>query len=220
MDKLELRERIPITNQEKEIFRTLRTNIEFTGIENKIIAITSCMPNDGKSFVSYQLACSFAENGKKTLFIDADLRKSVFNQRVNIHRSLKGLCHFLAGQIPFSDGIYETNEDFLYIMPIGAYPTTPTELLSKDRFAQMLSKLKQVFDYVIIDTPPLGNVVDAAIIAKQCDASILVVASDTYSRKFVQKIHANLKTANPNCLGIVLNKVNVQNSYYCKYYGS
>ena len=67
MDKLELVERVPLTNQEKEVYRTLRTNIEFTGVENRVIAVTSCMPDDGKTTVSFQLACAFAENGKKTL---------------------------------------------------------------------------------------------------------------------------------------------------------
>ena len=80
MDKLELIEKVPLTNREKEIYRTLRTNVEFMGIENRTIAITSCVPDDGKTTVSFNLARAFAENGKKTLYIDADLRKSVFIQ--------------------------------------------------------------------------------------------------------------------------------------------
>ena len=79
-----LLEKVSLTNREKEVYRTLRTNIEFTGIENKVLAVTSCMPDDGKTTVSFQLASTFAENGKKTLYIDADLRKSVFTQRYQI----------------------------------------------------------------------------------------------------------------------------------------
>lgn len=220
MDKLELQNIIPLTNQEKEVFRTLRTNIEFTGIENRVIAVTSCTPDDGKTTVSFQLACAFAENGKKTLYIDADLRKSVFIQRFGIKGKPIGLCHCLSGQASMLDSMYKTNIEYLYVMPVGAYPTNPTELLSKDRLAQMLTELKKAFDYVIIDTPPLASVVDAAIIAKQCDASMLVIASDNSSRKLVKDVVTRLKTANPNFLGVVLNKVPIKNSFYGKYYGN
>ena len=91
MDKLMLAENGLLTNQEKELYRTLRTNVEFTGIENKVIAVTSCMPDDGKTTVSFQLASAFAENGKKTVYIDADLRKSVFAQRFNVKGNPKGI---------------------------------------------------------------------------------------------------------------------------------
>ena len=220
MDKIELIDKSPVTKQEKEVFRTLRTNIEFTGVENRVIAVTSCTPDDGKTTVSFQLACAFAENGKKTLYIDADLRKSVFIQRFSVKGKPVGLCHYLSGQTPILDAMYKTNIERLYVMPVGAYPTNPTELLAKDRLGQMLTELKKAFDYIIVDTPPLGSVIDAAIIAKQCDASMLVLASDNSSRKFVRDVVNRLKVANPHFLGVVLNKVNIKNSYYGKYYGS
>jgi len=219
MDKLELINKTPMSNQEKEVYRTLRTNIEFTGIENKVIAITSCTPDDGKSTVSYQLACAFAENGKKTLLIDADLRKSVFIQRYGIKGKPLGLCHFLSGQAKAAEVLYKTNMEQLYLIPVGVYPSSPTELLAKDRLAQLLDELKKIFDYIIIDTPPLGSVVDAAVIAKQSDASMLVLAADNSSRKFVKNVIVQLKSANPNFLGVVLNKVDIKNSFYGKYYG-
>lgn len=220
MDKLELINKVSLTNQEKEVFRTLRTNIEFTGVENRIITVTSCTPDDGKTTVSYQLACAFAENGKKTLYVDADLRKSVFIQRFGIKSNPMGLSHYLSGQATIMEVLYKTNIERLYVMPVGAYPSSPTELLAKKRLPQMLEELKKAFDYVIIDTPPLGSVVDAAVIAKQCDASMLVLAADNSSRKFVKNVVARLKAANPNFLGVVLNKVDVKNSYYGKYYGA
>lgn len=224
MDKLELVERIPLTNREKEVYRTLRTNIEFTGVENRVIAVTSCVPGDGKTTVSFQLACSFAGNGKKTLYVDADLRKSVFVQRYEIKGNPKGLSHYLSGQEVLSNLIYKTNKEALYVMPVGSFPSNPTELFNKQRFAQLLEEAKKVFDYVIVDTPPLGSVIDAAIIAKVCDASILTLSSDNCSRGAVKSVIAQLKSANPNFLGVVLNKVDTaKSSYYYKknggYYG-
>lgn len=224
MDKLQLVERIPLTNREKEVYRTLRTNIEFTGVENRVIAVTSCLPGDGKTTVSFQLACAFAENGKKTLYIDADLRKSVFVQRYEIKGNPKGLSHYLSGQEALSKLIYKTNREALYVMPVGSFPSNPTELFNKPRFAQLLEEAKKVFDYVIVDTPPLGSVIDAAVIAKICDASILALASDNCSRTFVKSVIAQLRNANPNFLGVVLNKVDMAKSnYYSKknggYYG-
>ena len=165
MDKLQLVEKEPLTNQEKEVYRTLRTNIEFTGVENRVLAITSCMPDDGKSTVSFQLASAFAENGKRTLYIDADLRKSIFVQRFGIEGNPKGLSHYLSGQMGINDVIYSTNKNGLYVIPVGKFPSNPTELFAKDRFGKMLEELKKLFDYIIVDTPPLGSVIDAAVIA-------------------------------------------------------
>ncbi len=220
MDKLELIEKFPMTNQEKEVYRTLRTNVEFMGVENRTIAITSCVPDDGKTTVSYNLAKAFAENGKKTLYIDADLRKSVFVQRYEIEGNPKGLSHYLSGQSALKDVIFKTNKERLFVIPVGAFPSNPTELFNKERFATLLGELKTVFDYIIVDTPPLGSVVDAAVIASKCDASILTLTSDRCSRSFVRDVVAQLRKANPNFLGVVLNKVDVKsNSYYGKKYG-
>lgn len=217
MDKLQLVDRVPLTNREKEVYRTLRTNIEFTGVENRVIAVTSCLPGDGKTSVSFQLACAFAENEKKTLFVDADLRKSVFVQRYEIKGNPKGLSHYLSGQEVLSKLIYKTNKEALYVMPVGSFPSNPTELFSKQRFAQLMEEAKKVFDYVIVDTPPLGSVIDAAVIAKMCDASILTVASNSCSRTAVKNVIAQLRNANPNFLGIVLNKVDMaKSSYYTR----
>lgn len=221
MDKLAILEKGSLTNREKELYRTLRTNIEFTGIENKVLAVTSCMPDDGKTTVSFQLASTFAENGKKTLYIDADLRKSVFTQRYQIQGSPKGLTHYLSGQVTVTDVLYKTNRDRLYVIPVGAFPNNPTELFGKERFGQLLEELKKVFDYIIVDTPPLGSVIDAAVIAKRCDASIMVVSANKCSRRFVKNVIAQLKNANPNFLGVVLNKVQMDSrGYYGRGYHS
>ena len=220
MDKLDLIEKTALTGQEKELYRTLRTNVEFTGIEYKVIAVTRCMPDVGKTTFSFQLECALAENGKKTLYIDADLRKSVFTQRFEVKENPKGISHYLSGQATLTEVLFKTNRERLYVIPVGAFPNNPTELFGKERFGQLLEELKKVFDYVIIDTPPLGSVIDAAVIAKRCDASILVVASDSCSRGFVKSVITRLKNANSNFLGVVLNKVSTKgNTYYGKEYG-
>ena len=105
MEKLEIRDDVELSNREKEVYRTLRTNLEFTGVENRAIAVTSCTPNDGKSVVSYNLSLALAESGKNTLFVDADLRKSVLVHRLNLKNPSKGLSHLLSGQAGANDVI-------------------------------------------------------------------------------------------------------------------
>ena len=220
MESITLNDDNKLSNREKEMYRTLRTNLEFTGVENRVISITSCAPDDGKSTVSFQLACALAESGKSTIYVDADMRRSVFAQRYNIDTEMKGLSHFLSGKIDTSDVIYVTNKERLYVLPTGVFPSNPTELLGNARMDALITALKKVFDYVIIDTPPLGSVIDAAVVSKFCDASMLVLASNTTSRAEAKKVIAQLKTANPNFLGVVLNKVDMKGSgYYYKRYG-
>ena len=220
MESITLNDDNKLSNREKEMYRTLRTNLEFTGVENRVISITSCAPDDGKSTVSFQLACALAEIGKSTIYVDADMRRSVFAQRYNIDTEMKGLSHFLSGKIDTSDVIYVTNKERLYVLPTGVFPSNPTELLGNARMDALITALKKVFDYVIIDTPPLGSVIDAAVVSKFCDASMLVLASNTTSRAEAKKVIAQLKTANPNFLGVVLNKVDMKGSgYYYKRYG-
>lgn len=220
MERIDLVEQQPMTNREKEMYRTLRTNLEFTGVENRVIAITSCAPNDGKSTISFNLASALAENEKSVLYVDADLRKSVFVQRFQIQKKLNGLSHYLAGKLQGTEVVYPTNKKNLFIMPAGTFPSNSTELLNNARMDALIPALKKVFDYVIIDTPPLGSVIDAAVIAKKCDASMLVVASNATPRFFAKKVLEQLKTANPNFLGVVLNKVNrEENRYYYNRYG-
>jgi len=218
MEKITIGEELNLTYQEKESFRTLRTNIEFTGVENRVIAVTSVAPGDGKTTVAYHLASAFEESGHRTLLIDADLRKSVLIHRLGIREAVKGLSYYLAAQEKMGDVIYSTNKKDLFIMPSGVFPVNPTELLGNTRFTQMIPVLKNTFDYVFIDTAPLSSVIDAAVVAKACDGSILVLAADGVSRTEAKNVVYQLKTANSNLLGVVLNKVNLsKNSYYGKY---
>lgn len=218
MEKVTINAEVDMSRQEREIFRTLRTNIEFTGVENRIIAVTSCMPNDGKSTVAFNLACTFAESGKKTLLVDADLRKSVLLKRLRLNGNMKGLSHLLSGQSSVGDTIYAANIENLYLLPTGVFPSNPTELLGNKRFGQLIAALRDNFEYVIVDTPPIGSVIDAAVVAKQCDGTILVVAADRISKGDAVAVTEQMRAANENILGVVLNKVNLKSSgYYGKY---
>ena len=204
-----------------EAYKTLRTNIEFAGADKKVIMLTSSAQNEGKSTVSLSLALSIAEGGKKVLFIDADLRKSVLIGRHHIHGEIKGLSHFLSGRAELKDVIMKTQQDGLYILFAGVVPPNPAELLGTRRLEALIEGARKAYDYVIIDAPPLGSVIDGAIIARCCDASILVVAANTISRKFAKSVKDQLDKTGCPILGVVMNKVDLkQNKYYGKYYGN
>lgn len=211
----------------KEAFKTLRSNIEFSGSDIRLIAVTSCTPNEGKSSVAMEVAKSFAEAGSRTILIDADMRKSVLVGRYKTGAVRKGLSQSLIGKTTLEDTICETNLKNLYMIFAGPVPPNPSELLGDRLFEQMLQKLRKIFDYVIIDTPPLGSVIDAAVVAKRCDGTVIVVENNTVSYRFVQKVKEQLDKTESRILGVVLNKVNLNSKgyyghygrYYGKYYG-
>lgn len=203
-----------------EAFKRLRTNIQFSGADVKVIAITSCVPNDGKSTVSFNLAVSFAEMGKKVLFIDADLRKSVLIGKYKISKAINGLAHYLSGMMGLEDVVYATNIENLHVVLSGPVPPDPAELLESRRFDELIKIVRTKYDYVIIDTPPLGSVVDAAVVASKSDGVALVVPAKEIKYHFAADIIDQIKKTGARFLGVVLNKVDMSGkSYYGKYYG-
>lgn len=208
-----------------EAYKTLRTNISFSGDDIRVIALTSSVPNEGKSVVAFNLANSLAEDGKKVLYIDADIRKSVTVVRYGVDVETKGLAHYLSGQAKLEQVIYETNIDNLSVIFTGQTAPNPSELLGNDRFKKMLEQEREEFDYIIIDCPPLGSVIDAAIVAKECDGAIIVIETDNVSYKIVQRVKKQLDQSGCRILGAVLNKVEMGGKgyygkgYYGNYYG-
>lgn len=202
-----------------EAYKLLRTNIQFSGNDIKIICVTSSLPNEGKSSVSFHLAVSFAESEKKVIYIDADLRRSVFIGRYKPNQSVLGLSHYLSGQNTMDEIVYETNIDNLDMIFAGPLPPNPAELLGNDNFIDLLSVLRLEYDYIVIDTPPLGNVIDSAIVAKHCDGVVIVVEANTVSYKMVQKVMKQLEKGNSRILGAVLNKVDKRSGGY-QHYGN
>lgn len=202
-----------------EAYKRVRTNITFSGEDIRVVAVTSSIPNEGKSEVSFRLAQAFAEDGKKVLYIDADIRKSVTVARYGVDRETKGLSHYLSGQTKnLEDVIYETNIDNLSMIFTGAKAPNPAELLGRPKFANMLETLKEQYDFIILDCPPLGSVIDAVLVAKNCDGTILVVESDNVSYKMVQNVKKQLDQSDCKILGVVLNKVQSGGKGYYGYY--
>lgn len=192
----------------EEAIRTLRTNIQFCNTDKavKTICLTSCIPNEGKSSISINLAVSMARDGKKVLHIDADMRKPRTYKDVTSRYNV-GLSNYLSGMVELEDAIRATNIDNLDVIVCGPKPPNPAELLGTERFSQMLAVLKEKYDYVIIDTPPLGSMIDAAIVASQTDGTIMLIEYNTVDYKKAVMVKEQLEKANARILGVVINKI-------------
>lgn len=219
MQTIELKERL-LDYRSKEAFKMLRTNIDFTGGDLKVICITSCTPNEGKSNISFEVAKSYAQMGKKVLLVDADLRKSVMRQRHKKGKVRLGLVNYLVGKCEFDEALCETDVKNLYMIFSGPVPPNPSELLGNWKFKEMIQNAREEYDMVIVDTPPLGSVIDAAVVSKCCDGAVLIIAAGNVSYRFARKVKEQLDVAECRILGCVLNKVDLSGkSYYGKYYG-
>ena len=204
----------------EEAIKTLRTNLQFSGKSNKVVLLTSVHSNEGKSDISFNLAVELGKAGKKVLLIDADIRKSVYKSRYSIKEETQGLSQYLSGQVEQIDQVVcKTNYDNLYMILAGPYAPNPTEMLGDEQFGQLLKAARQVFEYVIVDTPPLGTVVDAAVIAQYCDGALMVIESDSTSYRACQKVKNQLERSGCKILGAILNKVSSKgrSSYYSRY---
>ena len=200
-----------------EAYKSLRTNLQFCGGSKKVIVMTSRAQNEGKTRITLNLAISLAEIGKKVLLLDADLRKSVLLGRVDVEGGVKGLTHFLSKQEPLMNVMYATNIPNLHMIFAGPVPPNPAELLSDKYFDAMMNALRENYDYILIDSPPLGRVIDSAVIASRCDGSILVIESGWNSWRFEKEIKEQLEKTGCPILGVILNKVDMSKSTYGKY---
>ena len=195
----------------------LKINLAFCGKDIKVITITSSVQNEGKSLVAFDLSKTMAESGKKILMVDADLRKSVLAAKYHIQGIDKGLSHYLTGQAEIEDIIYETETEGFYLSVAGPLSPDPTSLLDSDQFQKFIDKVREDYDYVIIDAPPLGVVIDAVIIGKYCDGAVLVIEQGVIKRKVVQDVIKQLKRGKVRILGAVLNKVDERIGAYGAY---
>ena len=221
MQTITISEDVALDFRTSEAYKTLRTNISLCGNDIKVISVTSCTPNEGKSSVSFNLARSMAQAGNKVILLDGDLRKSVLVGRYKAGKMTRGFTHYLSGQAPFEDVVCKTNIPNLHVVFAGPTPPNPSELLGKTHFKLLISSLKKIYEYIIIDCPPLGSVIDGAIIARESDGAILVIESGKISYKFAQKVKEQLTKTGCMLLGVVLNKVNMTGKgYYGKYYGN
>lgn len=189
----------------QEAFNVLRTNIQFCGQDVKVIAITSCTMNEGKSYVSLHLGRCLSEIGKSVLLIDADMRKSVMAGRNSDSKDVKGMSEVITGQAKLQDCIYATQYQSLHLLFAGKYPPNPVELLNTPHFDTLIKYAKEAYDYIIIDTPPLGMVIDAAVIASKCDGAVLVIGNKHVKYPAAQEVISQLEKAGCPVLGAVLN---------------
>ncbi len=211
----------------KESLRALKTNIQFCGDDVRVILLTSSIPNEGKSTVSFELARSLTESGKSVLMIDADMRKSVLAGRLRakgLHgKEICGLSHYLSGQKKIGEVLYATDVTGLFMVFAGPNVPNPTEILEKKYFEELITFARSNFDYVLIDCPPLGAAIDAAVVATRCDGAIVVVGQNMVNYRMVNETRRQLENSGVRILGAVLNKVEAKKSYgkyYGKYYGA
>lgn len=206
--------------QYEEAMKTLRTNIQFSGNGLKVIMLTSTMPDEGKSETSSQLAISMAQMGGRVLFIDADIRKSVLVSRFQIEGQVFGLTQYLTGQKLLSQVLNHTDLPNLDMIFSGPMAPNPAELLEEEAFAKLIEWARNEYDTVIIDTPPIGSVIDGAIIAQHCDGAVMVIESGALSYRLVQRAKKQLERTGCRILGAVLNRVDMESGgYYHRYYG-
>lgn len=206
-----------------EAVNQLRVNLSFTGSKYKTIVVTSSIPNEGKSFIALALWKSLADIGKKVLFIDSDLRLSQIRNIYHLHTndSFTGLAHVLSGQCDINESLYKTNITNGYMVPVTNDIANPSILLENEVFQEMIRSCAEVFDYIIIDTPPLNSVADALTVGKYADGSILVTRANYTKKEIVKESVDHLKAIGHPFLGIVLNRVDTSRksgSYY--YYGN
>ncbi len=228
MNKVTFEKVEDLSFQANEAYKSLRTNIQFCGEDVKAIVFTSCIPNEGKSILVFRLACAMAESGKKVLLMDTDIRKSVLVTRFQVDKVVKGLSEYLTGQCRLEDCLCTTNMEDMDVIFTGPVAPNPSELLGSSKFKELIQKVREEYDYVLIDCPPLGSVIDAAVVASVADGAILVIESDVISRRFALNVKQQLEKSGCRIIGGVLNKVDMEGKgyyghyghYYGKYYGN
>lgn len=201
---------------------TLCTNLSFSGDSVKKIMLTSCHPNEGKSFVAMNLMRSLAQNGKSVVLVDTDLRKSVLDISYGIRYASRtrgpGMVHYLAGMTDAESILYSTDIPNAFFVPAGRDVLNSLPLLGTPKFSAFLDALAKRFQYVIVDSPPVGTIIDAAEIAKSCDGVLLVINYNAVRRREALEAKAQLQQSGCPILGTVLNGVEYDSYLTKKYY--
>jgi tyrosine-protein kinase Etk/Wzc len=198
-----------------ESLRSLRTTLHFAFLEaqNNIIMITGPSPSVGKSFVSINLATVLADAGKKILLIDGDLRKGFINKALGVSRE-QGLSELISNTLSLDAAIHKipiANFDFI---ATGAIPPNPSELLLHERFSHLLANISKLYDHVIIDSPPLLAVTDAAIIGRMASVTLMVVKAGLHPMRELEQSTKRLTQAGVQLKGFVFNDVPKASSIY------
>ena len=205
-----------------EQYRTIRTNIEYSNVDQdkKTILVTSSDKNEGKTTTVSNLAVSFANLNKKVLLIDCDLRNASIHKMFKLN-NIYGLTDILAKDRAVDKCIQETELKNLYVLTAGATPPNPAEILSSEKMKNLIEDLKNIYDYIFIDTPPIGLVTDAGVLSSFIDGVVLVVKSESVEKKYLEETKKKLDAVDARILGAILNSYkSEQKDYnYYSYYG-
>ena len=205
-----------------EAYRTLRTNLQYAKVDGelKTIMYTSAGPSEGKSTTIANTAVVLAHSGKKVILVDCDLRKPVMHKIFN--KKNQGLTNILVEHSNVNDYIQETDIQNLRIVTSGPIPPNPSELLGSLKMTELLASLREQADIVLIDVPPVVAVTDASVMASQVDGITLVLDSGTVRPEMAQRAIELLTNANGKILGVILNRVEIddEHAYYYYYYGN
>lgn len=222
-----LKEELVVATNPKELIseqiRTIRTNLQFTSADEKIktILITSSIPSEGKSFISSNLATAFAQNNKKVLIVDCDMRKGRVNKIFKISNRI-GLSNLLAykedDEENLEDYVFKTKIDNLYIIPRGKVPPNPSELLNSQKTAKLISLLSEIFDYIIFDGPPVNGLSDSLIMSDFVDRTIVVTSLNSAPIELLESTKKMLTNVNAKVAGVIVNKVPRRKSSGKSYY--
>ncbi|PER82238.1 CpsD/CapB family tyrosine-protein kinase [Bacillus cereus] len=206
----------PISEQ----YRNIRTNIEFAAVDTNLhsLMVTSPNPNEGKTVTTANMAVVFAQQGKKVLLIDTDMRKPAMHEMFLID-NIVGLTHVLTRNEQLEKCVQKTAVENLHFLPCGPIPPNPAELLGSISMQELLHQAYSMYDLVILDSPPILAVTDAQILANVCDASILVVRSESTEKGTAVKAKVLLESTKGKVLGVVLNDHEREQSLYY-YYGA
>ena len=222
MNKIIINRFPPLGYACNEAVNTLCTNLSFAGENIRKIMLTSCHAAEGKTFLSMNIIRSLTKLGKTVALVDADLRRSIISSKYNLkfenEEKKWGLSHLLAGMAGEDDVIYETNLPGALLVPVGREVLDSLALLMSPRFETLLNHLREKVDYVIVDAPPVGMLIDAVQIARSCDGMLLVVNYNEVRRRELIEAKQQLEQTNCPILGTVLNQVEFDNYLNRKYY--
>ncbi|MFD9365207.1 CpsD/CapB family tyrosine-protein kinase [Priestia megaterium] len=209
--------KLPVAEQ----YRTIRSNIQFSSLDEDIrsLVMTSSGPGEGKSTTAANLAIVYAQQGKKVLLVDADLRKPTAHFSFRLENHI-GFTNVLTKKTKLLEAVYQTDIPNLSILTSGPIPPNPSELLASKNMDKLLEIMYENFDFILFDTPPTLAVTDAQILSNKAEATLLVVSSGTTDRNAAQKAKELLTNAKARLLGVILNNRKIESKDYYYYYGS
>lgn len=207
-----------------EAYKSLRTNLEFLSASSgcKVILITSSAPEEGKSNVAINLATTMAAGGKKVVLVDGDLRKGSLSRYLHLNRNRPGISNVVANQCTLADALVRFKNVQFTLLPVGPLPPNPSEMLATPAVEALFKGLREYYEYVIVDTPPVSVVTDAAVMCRFADGAILVVRPGVTTTQGAQLSKKNLEAVHAHILGVVLNgydakRAGHKDGYYYSY---